>query len=154
MDLSVILLALFSTLLAVSTFITGQLFQLRTVNLYASDNYSLAFFALHEEESQRRSARQYADKIKGHKKTIELTGRAFWVSLGGTAIILLGWLASAICLLFPVWTWYASYAIILALLGIGLSGLSVCCVVVYHKKYLLTNPGPDDMITDALRQYD
>ena len=149
MDLLTILFAIFSTLLAISTFVTGQIFQLRTVNLHKFHDHCLTFFSLHQ-QGQEEAEKIYAERISGYETNADNAWRAFWISLGGTAIFLLGWLASTICWLCQVWTCYALYPIILAVVGIGVLGLSVGSVLHFHREYLKENPGADDDIKKVL----
>lgn len=153
----VIWLAIFSTLIAISTFTTGLLWHLRTVNFHQYVTHYMNFYSHHKEEPQdtRNVASEYLALSDSYKHSAENAFISSALALLSTLLLGVGWLSTVLCFvkLERVCECFLISSLILSSIAVLLLIISILNVAIYHRKYLFKTPELSNNINEAICEH-
>jgi len=143
MDL-VIWLAIYSTLLAISTFIAGFVWQLRTVNYHQYVDYSMSCYTHftkkqdHKKPDHKEIAARHCKLSDDYKASAENAINSFFCAFASVVLLAIGWCSIVVCLVIRSMSWGkdCTSIILTLLILVAIVALIAAVIVIWwpHRK--------------------
>jgi amino acid transporter len=150
-------LAIFSTLLAITTFILGFLWQLRTINYHQYITHYLNFLSCYENKMDK-SASQYLAHFETYKDNANSSKNAFVIALISCVIFGFAWLSIVIIEIIAVFRNGFCITVNMVYIILSIAALVILFIAIYiaihpHRKNLFNVIEPPDDVKNAVSDF-